>query len=304
VRAKLLIGLSSIALLVVTVALAGGARSSAATGRARTPAEAESRHDAVLDARKRLVALQVPPGARPVPSLPSKLHLSGPGVTIGSPNFFELAALWVSPEKPDQVLGWFHGHVPLGSFLSESGSFGTRNRTISRELGFQFPTLPGIASSRYIRVSVVARGKTGSAFRADSQGVWFIPHAASERIPAAADVMEARLLVDGKTKRTAVVTDETKLATLAALFDELIPLQPYEGSGGGFCECGEKEKERTVVLTFRHGRHGPVLAELSQQLPAGFRNALEVTIDGRSEPGLEEGWRLLGALREEGILLR
>jgi hypothetical protein len=301
VRAKLLIALASIALLAATIALAGGGSSAAAARGARTPAEAESRHDAVLDARKRLIALQVPPGARPVPSLPSKLYLSGPGVTIGSPNFFEMAGLWVSPEEPDAVLKWFRGHPPLGSILEETGSFGIRKRIISRELGFEFPELPGIASSRYLRISVVARGKTGSAFRADSQGVWLIPHPASELIPAAADVVEADLLVEGKRKRSDLVTDGATIASLASLIDELVPIQPYEGSGGGFCECGEKEKEKLVVLTFRHGRHGPVLAEVSQKLP-GY--SLEVTIHGRSEPSLEEGFRLVEGLREKGILLR
>jgi hypothetical protein len=305
VRAKLLIVLASTACLVAAFSLAGGGGSAAAAKGGRTPAEAESRHDAVLDAHKRLIALQVPPGSRPVPSLPSKLHLSGPGVTIGSRNFFELASLWVSSEEPDQVLGWFQNHPPLGSVQNESGSFGIGKRTVSRELGFEFPELPGIAGSRYIRVTVVARGKTGSAFRADSQGVWLLPHPASEGIPAAADVLEASLLVEGKRKRTDTVTDATKIAALTALFDELVPIQPYEGGGGDFCECGgEKEKEKSVVLAFRHGRGGPVLAELSQQLPAGYRNALEVTIHGRQELALEEGWRLIESLREEGILLR
>jgi hypothetical protein len=303
VRAKLLIVLASVALMAACLDLVGGEADAAARG--GTPAEAESRHDGVLDARKRLVELQVPPGSRPVPSLPSRLHLSGPGVTIGSPNFFQLAALWVSPEEPDQVLSWFRGHPPLGSVLSESGSFGIGKRTVSRELGFEFPELPGIASSRYLRVTVVARGKTGSAIRADSQGVWIIPHPATERIPAATDLIKAELLVDGRRKRSAVVTDRAKIAAVAALFDELVPIQPYEGSSGGFCECGgEKKKEREVVLAFRHGRDGPALAEVSQQLPAGYRNLVEVTIQGQDEPPLEEGWRLLGLLRGEGILLR
>jgi hypothetical protein len=302
VRAKLLVVLASISLLAASLALLSGGAGAATRG--GTPAEAESRHDAVLDARKRLVELQVPPGARPVPSLPTRFHLSGPGVTIGSPNFFELAALWVSPEEPDRVLSWFRGHPPLGSVFNESGSFGIGKRTISRELGFQFPDLPGIASSRYLRISVVARGKTGSAIRADSQGVWIIPHPSTEQIPAAADLLEAELLVDGKRKRSAVITDRAKIAAVAALFDELVPIQPYEGSSGGFCECGgEKKKERTVVLTFRHGRGGSALAEVSQQLPAGYLNPLEVIIHGQREPSLEEGWRLLGLLRGDGIQL-
>jgi hypothetical protein len=301
VRVKLLIALASVALTAACLGLLGGA--DAAT-RGGTPAEAESRHDALVDARKRLVELQVPPDSRPVPSLPNRLHLSGPGVTIGSPNFLQLAALWVSPEEPDRVLSWFKGHPPLGSVLSESGSLGIGKRTVSRELGFEFPELPGIASSRYLRITVVARGKTGSAIRADSQGVWIIPHPATERISAATDLVEAELLVDGERKRSAVVTDRSKIAAVAALFDELVPIQPYENPGG-FCECGgRKEKERKVVLTFRHGRHGPALAEVSQQLPAGYRNLLEVTIHGQEEPSLEEGWRLLGLLREEGILLQ
>lgn len=302
-RAKFLIVLAMVMLLPACLDVASG--SAGAATRGGTPAEAESRHDAVLDARKRLVEVQVPPGSRPVPSLPSRLRLSGPGVTIGSPNFFELAALWVSPEEPSQVLSWFKGHPPLGSVFSESGSLGIGKRTVSRELGFEFPELPGIASSRYLRVTVVARGKTGSAIRADSQGVWFIPHPATERIPAATDLLEAELLVDGKRKRSAVVTDAAKIAAVATLFDELVPIQPYEGSSGGFCECGgKKKKERKVVLTFRHGRHGPALAEVSEQLPAGFRNPLEVTIHGQRETALEEGWRLLGLLRGEGILPR
>jgi hypothetical protein len=301
VRAKLLIVLASVALLAAWVLLSSGGADAATRG--GTPAEAESRHAAVLDARKRLLEFQVPPGSRPVPSLPSRFHLSGPGVTVGSPNFFELAALWVSPEEPDQVLSWFKAHPPLGSTLSESGSLGIGKRTVSRELGFEFPELPGIASSRYLRVTVVARGETGSAIRADSQGVWFIPHPVAERIPAAADLVEAELLVDGVRKRSAVVTDPAKIAAVAGLFDELVPVQPYENPGG-FCECGgKKERERKVVLTFRDGRHGPALAELSQQLPAGYRNLLEATVRGQKEPALEEGWRLLGLLREEGILL-
>lgn len=303
-RGKLLIVLASAALLAACLAQGSGSGGADAAGRGITPAEAESRHHAVLDARKRLVELQVPPGSRPVPSLPSRLHLSGPGVTIGSPNFLQLAALWVSSEEPKRVLDWFKGHPPLGSILSETGSTGIRKRTISRELGFEFPELPGIASSRYLRITVAARGRTGSAIRADSQAVWIIPHPATETIPADADVIEAELLVGGERKRSAVVTDPSKIAPVVALFGELVPIQPYEGSGGGICECGKKEKERKVVLTFRHGRHGTALAEVSQQLPAGFRNLLEVSIHGQGEPELEEGWRLLGLLREEGILLR
>ena len=238
--AKLLTVLASAVLLAACLAFQGSGADAAT--RSGTPAEAESRHRAVLDARKRLVELQVPPGSRSVPSLPSRLHLSGPGVTIGSPNFFQLAALWVSPEESDQVLSWFRVHPPLGSTLSESGSFGIGKRTVSRELAFEFPELPGIASSRYLRITVVARGKTGSAIRADSQGVWILPHPATERIPATTDLIEADLLVDGKRKRSAVVTDRSKIAAVTALFDELVPIQPSEGSSGGFCECGGERK--------------------------------------------------------------
>jgi hypothetical protein len=320
VRERLLIGLSIVALAVCgsAVGVVASVGTAAAQGSSQTAAEAESRADAVLDARKRLGALQVPPGARPVASLPNRLRLDGPGITIGSPNFLYLKSFWVSPDPPEQVLGWFHNHPPLGSVISDSGSFGIGHEIVVRELGFEFPEIPEVASSRYLRISVAARGEHGSAFRADSQAVWIVPHPSSEQIPPAADVIDAELSVEGKRKRSAVVADQGKVAGIAALIDRLVPFQPGEyfslkeprgslAERRGFCECfpGEEErKERKIVLTFRHGRQGPVLAKVVQELPPGYTSGLQVTIRGKRESTLEEGWRLVRRLRTEGILLR
>jgi hypothetical protein len=258
---------------------------------------APARRAALLDARKRLESLLPPPGAHPVAHLPKGLHLSSPGVTVATPNFIDLHALWTVSEAPARVLEWLKAHPPPGSTLTMEGSAGDHGLTITQEYGFGWPELGGEVRERALLVAVAARGSGGTALRADSQAVWVSPHPASERIPAAVRVLEIEKRAGGQAPKPVLVRNAKTVRAVAALIDGLPVAQP------GVRSCPEIPAEtKSVRLTFWRSRAGAPLAEAVQKLPPGCGHGLELTIHGKREPVLEEGWVLLRRLR--GLLAR
>lgn len=287
--------------MAVAASLLAGASSdaapSAAAQRAARAGDAPARRVALLDARGRLESLLPPPGARLVARLPKRLHLSSPGVTVATPNFVDLHALWVVSEPPAQVLEWFKAHPPPGSTLTMEGSAGEHGVMVTEEYGFGWPELPEEVRERALLVAVAARGPDGTALRADSQAVWVSPHPASERIPAAARVLEIEKRIGGQAPKSVLVGNAKTVGAVAALIDGLPVAQP------GVRSCPEIPAEaKSVRLTFRRSRGGVPLAEAVQKLPPGCGHGLELTIHGKREPVLDEGWILLRRLR--GLLAR
>jgi hypothetical protein len=275
----------AIATLALMIALSAGSQAAGPTSTAaRAPARA--------DAKQRLDSFVPPPGSRRVSALPKSLRLSSPLYTLGSPNFLDLHAFWIVPEPVESVRQFLQENAPPGSRPESEGEEGDRDGIYRWDYGYGWPELTEVADARGLLVGVVAKGSGEAAIRADAQAIWLEPRPASERIPAAARILEVSRTLAGRTRSTVLRKPRT-VAAIAKLIDGFGIVQR---SGPHSCTLVPRE-QATIRLVFRAAAGGPVLAETAQKVPASSCDVLALTIRGKQQRPLLEGWVLQHRLR-------
>jgi hypothetical protein len=272
-RALLLLGLGVATFMAVqgTASLASGPSPGQRTSK-------KARAVALADARERLSSFQSPPGSRRVAGLAKSLHLSGPAFTIGSPNFFDIHAFWVSSESVEAVRGYLSTHAPPGSRLEITSESSGRGGTYRWGYGYSWPELPEVAFGRRLLVGVVARPGGGSALRADAQGVWLEPKPPTERIPTTAGLLEVVETLGDRTHRAGSASAE-KIEAVAELLNSFPIVQR-----SGPTSCTAIPSEQAILRAyFRSAPGGSVLAETEQALPEASCQAIGLTIRGEEQ---------------------
>ncbi len=259
-------------------------------------AAGSGRQAAAGDAEARLASLDLPPGTESVSAKPpgADPELNGPPLEPATPNLVDRGAWWVVPGVPAEVLAWFRAHPPAGAALNGGGSgANARTGTEFQYLQIAWPPLPNV-DQRLVLVSVTSLADANTALRVDSQAVWVIPHPASERIPAAARLLE----VEWQGPRGHVLIRRTSnprfIRSLVALLDSLPVVQP----GVVYACPAMPANPPTVTLRFRARRGGPLLAEATQALPPGICSGMSLRIAGRPQPVLEGAGAVIRRLRE------
>jgi hypothetical protein len=252
-----------------------------------SPSLRSARSDAMRDARRRLQALQLPPGAQRVSRLPRALHLGAPSTEPDTPNLVQRHSSFVTSQPSRIVLAWFRAHSPGDLKLTESGSYVIRNEIVVRDLGFSWSDREEVQDRRLL-VSVAARPDGGSAFRADSQAVWITPH---DPIPPSTGFIGIEFRRDGILRKKAAIADPAEVSAISQVIDDL------EATTGVY-SCPEiPTSGKSLVLVFRSSASGPELAKAVQSLPPGCGRPLELTIGGERQPNLGEGSLMLRRLR-------
>jgi hypothetical protein len=269
--------------------LAGCASQAAVTVRAATTARIvqSPQQLADADAASMLADFRPPPGA--VRSGPIAVQvLSAPPEQSGTPDAALRTAWWRADGKPADVLAWVRAHLADGFTLDADGASSGPSADQMQFDQFDLPAVPGVLTVRWLLVSVAeADSPDRTAIRVDAEVDWEPAKSPAERIPSTAKVVTitpvAGLRPLPAGDRPVTITDEAKVAKIAAAFDGL-PLFPR---GGFFCPA---DFGRSMVLTFRASVRGPALAEVTSQ--TGGCNAVTVTIEGRSMPTLWHGLQL------------
>ena len=130
------------------------------------------------------------------------------------------------PGQPLEVLDWIKAHPPGGSTVGVEGSESEFHRTTSWDIGLEWPPIKGTVDGRELLITVTARSGGGTALRADAQAVWVTPHPPSERIPAAARVLEVKREKPGRHPRSVTIAKPRVVREIAALIDGLPVVQP------------------------------------------------------------------------------
>jgi hypothetical protein len=261
-----------------------------ASGTARTaakPAPSPSpspKQRAVADADAIFAAFAVPPGARKLPSAPSVGGgaLARPSQSPVSPDLLDKAGWWLAPGPPQQVLAWEAAHRPHRFSVAGTGSSSGPSRTVTifNDI-FSLPVIYGVLDWRALVVQAVADGRK-TAIRVDAQVTWIPARPASEKIPAAAQVVTISQDLGGnqgsaEPPRPVTITDPVKVRQLVALIDGLPLTDPDEFS----CPRGFGD---SLTLTFRAGPGQPALAVATAEL-SGCPD-VDFTIGGKPQPAL------------------
>jgi len=276
----------------IAIAVAALALALSAAVQAAGPTSTAARVPALADARKRLNSFVPPPGSQRVGALPKSLRLTSPLYTRGSPNFLDLHAFWIVPEPVEATRRYLEENVPTGTKLGSEGEEGDRSGVYRWDYAYEWPELAEVADGRSLLVGVVARGSGEAAIRADAQATWLEPRPASERIPAAARILEVSRTRAGRTRST-TLRQPRAVTAIARLIDGFGIVQR---EGPHSCTLVPQE-QATIRLVFRAAPGGRVLAETEQKSPASSCDVLALTIRGKPQRPLLEGWVLRRRLR-------
>ena len=242
---------------------------------------AAHRRAAVRDAKLLLGRLVLPAGAQRLAREPAHgSALAQPGSRPLTSALVDRHAWWRLPGKPASVFSYLAAHPPRGATQFMEGSIGKSGRLVSRTIGFAWPAVPGVLSSRWLIVEVSSLGHRTAGVRADAEVVWTVPRPATERVPHGARVLDVRRSAPDELSLT--VTDLAKVREIAAMLDRLPIVQP------GIIACPAIFPAPTVTFTFRATASGPALAKASMLAngPAGACSPIEFSIRGRSEKPL------------------
>lgn len=269
------------ATLLVALVLAAAASASA------------SEADAVADVEARLSSVVLPPGALPVGSRPDGVsaQLNGSPEEPASPNLVDRGGWWVVSGTAAEALSWFRSNPPVGAQAFGGGSLGGPEGEIAF-LAFRWPSTAALAS-RTALVAAADRREGGAVLRIDTQAIWLEQHSASERVPAAARVIEVVWGRPSGHDSTAGSTNARFVRSIAAELDELPIVQP------GVVHCPMIAADPpTATLRFRRRLGGTVLAEAKQSLPPGVCSPMGLTIRGERQPALTGAGSVIARLRK------
>jgi hypothetical protein len=255
------------------------------------------------DARARLDAFAPPPGAEAVDSTGTEIDGFGPEFDENE-TLIDVSGLWVSPEPLGTVMHWLRAAAPAGSRLVETGGSGRGVRAshepgAAYDFGYWWGDARGIARERKLEVTVTRRGD-GTAIRADAEGNWVVPRPSSERLPDGIRVIaieRERLVGRYEPRATGIVArglirSPEAVASIVALLDSLETVQP------GRITCPPEAPHSVIRLRLLRQIGGRPLATTRMDWPLGPCKSLALTVEGRPQPSLAEGWllhRRLGA---------
>jgi hypothetical protein len=228
------------------------------------------------DAAAILAAFVAPPGARHLAAPP--VGLKSPAGLPGTPDLVDKAGWWQVAGDPRQVLDLAKAHVPHRFTLSGWGTLDRGTGPIWSDT-FDLPAVPGVLLSRQLIVDATSAGSGQTAIRVDAQVTWLPARAPGERIPAGVTAVSLAMTPGASlnAKLPATVTDQATVSKLTALIDGL----PRFPEGAYNCPM---DNGASLVLTFRAGRSGPVLAVATVKL-AGCEG-VNLAVRGQQEPGL------------------
>jgi hypothetical protein len=149
-------------------------------------------------------------------------------------------------------------------------------------------------SDEALGVAVTAATGGGTAMRADGQAVWLIPRPTQEVVPAGTRAVSVSIdRLGGGQFPVSTVTAPRKIRQLLRFVDSRQLAQP------GVTACREIGPDTTVLdLRFLAPSRGTPLARVVENGCGG----LSLSIQGHSEPGLEEDVNLTGLLWKLGAL--
>lgn len=276
---------------ILCLVLPVGVVSGRVAGRAT---EASNRAMAAQDVEERLAAMPIPSETRsdagPPPATGALLE--GPAIRSASPNLIDLTSWWSVPGAPAEVLDWFRANLPSGTRIGIEGSTIRETAVEDLYVVVVWPRLPEMVAERRVVAGVTALPGGETAVRLDSQATWIVPHPASERIPAAARLLEVEWRGHRRAPALRAVGNGRFVHRIAALMNRLPVVQP------GIIHCPAiRSHPRTVALRFRARRDGPLLAEAFQTLPPGGCSAMSLTIRGARQPALEGAGPVIARLR-------
>lgn len=271
---------------IILTALAAGVLW-AATPSATPSAQLTNEQRAEQDAAAILAAFPAPPGALRLASAPAVSGgvLTAPQQTLqtlATPDHVDKAGWWQVAGDPQQVLSWVDKHVP-GRFTRDGrpATPGGNGLGATRADVYQLPAVPGVLDSRQLIVEVTSAGGGKTDIRADAQVTWLRERPPSETIPAGTALVTFTLHPDmnvhRKPPQPVTVTSQAEIRQLAALINGL-PAFP-----AGMYSC-PTDGGASLVLTFRAGKAGPVLAVATIDLEGC--EGVGLVIGGRQQPGL------------------
>lgn len=291
VRASVILtGLAALVLAACGTASAGRppaattAVRGAATPSATASAQLTNEQRAEQDAAAILAAFPAPPGTLRLASAPDVPGgvLTAPPQQPATPDLVDKASWWQAAGDPQQVLSWVDKHVPRR--FTRDGSATTtfgNGRGATRADMYQLPAVPGVLNSRQLIVEVTNAGDGKTDIRVDAQVVWLPERPPGETIPAGTALVTLTLHPDvnvhRKPPQPVAVTSQAEIRQLAALVNGL-PAFP-----AGMYSC-PMDGGASLVLTFRAGQAGPVLAVATIDLEGC--EGVGLVIGGRQQPGL------------------
>jgi hypothetical protein len=219
-------------------------------------------------------------------------ELRAPFIEPETPNLIDRSAFWRVPGDPVEVLAWIKEHPPHGSRLKIESSSSDRGVTTSWSLGFEWPSVEGIADERTLLVTAVSTAANETTLRVDAQSVWIVPRPSSERIPVASRLLELSVGRAGAPHRELATAHADVVKRIVASINDLPVVQP------GVTSCPAEFSHPVVVhLAFRAAPGGRMLAEAEQKMPAGTCSPMRLEIRGKQKPSLAESWRVVRKLR-------
>jgi hypothetical protein len=251
--------------------------------------EAEAHRRAAADAQRRAASIQVPPGAKGVPRLPSRLGLGKP-VVPESNRWIDVSTRWRSREPMAKVFAYFRSHRPKGTSVEDEGAQIFRGRPIEHGLELTWQQNGWQAESRQAFVRVVADGG-GSAFRIDTVASWKRPDPSADIVPTT-NFLKIELDREEGRERTRQVADITDRATIAAIA-ATVNAAPFFGPHTKICP--EPDYTADLWLTFRSGPGGKQIATVRQELPP-CAYSLEPEVEGKFSHDRTGGQALVEAV--------
>jgi hypothetical protein len=206
------------------------ATASTGPGTGREPA-AGSRAGAQVLARRLLLRLSLPPGARPVPMRVRPPLLRQPQISYGGTHQADVHALFRLSEPMATVQGFLRAHLPAGMKLSGYGQLSSAADVTMMTVSDAPRSLPAGISSAELDTAVVPAAGGGSLLRADAAVTWYPARSAAERIDPARyreAVVSITMFNPGRHTVTRAITSRGTIARLAGQANGLhaAPYQP------------------------------------------------------------------------------
>jgi hypothetical protein len=296
-KARLLVPVA----LLLTCVLCGAALASRGDAVApRYVSEAASKRAAKAHIAQYMAALRLPPGGAIVKDgspLVAKRLRGGryPFISSWARHLYWKTRFAFVGTSIDRTIGWLAHHPPAGSKLTYTTS-GPRGAVHwYRCLWFEWPNgRPRTDEGMLTACGTRAHG--GTSLRFDAQAVWLEGRSRFEHIPGGSRYLEVTARFPAKPDRLAIVTDVGLIDHLVAVLNSLPVVQRTSYSCPHGIE-GYGPAHPDVRLIFRPRRGGQPIARIIQSLPveSGCR-PLHISIRGRPQRSLDEGWLLIRAL--------
>lgn len=229
--------------------------------------------------RQMLTSLILPPGSRRIAprSEPPRAELIGGQNVIDVPRFY-----WL-PLPEGAARTFLLGHVPAGTSLAGTGTYGDTLHAVQ----YSLKTPPaGLEQFNELLATLMAGPKGGTLLRADAELIWYPPRSAAEYLPPAG-FRTASVTITASVWRqgekppaiTRLVRSQAAIAKLARLLDGLHATTPWTGS----CPVGVPQVKIVFTpKTRRNSRAAPVTVST-----AGC-NGEDVTTGSARQPILED----------------